>query len=294
MLKLTDVTLAYGKKVVLDHLNLTFRSGEIVGLVAPNGTGKSTLLNVILHDLRPQTGFVTYEGMRYRNEKETILLHQKICAFPDQSDLFPDMTGRDHLRLYADLWGNHRFSVESVVSRLRMTDYIDRKTKTYSLGMKQRRCFAMVVAADTPVMLLDEIMNGLDPQNVRLISAVLLQLKQEGKLLIMASHLLPNLQVYADRVLFLKDGKIVKDFDNNHDQDHYLKIVVKNDRVRELLVPYHDEIFENNLAVLPMTQLTDEALAKLTVALAKAHVPYTIDRIDVSEWFEKIYDTPKY
>ncbi|MEB3363384.1 ATP-binding cassette domain-containing protein [Lactobacillus sp. R2/2] len=69
MLELKDVRLAFGKNVVLDDINLKFKQGEIVGLVAPNGTGKSTLINVILHNLTPQKGFVEYEGTRYQSQK---------------------------------------------------------------------------------------------------------------------------------------------------------------------------------------------------------------------------------
>ena len=144
--------------------------------------------------------------------------------FSDQSELFPFMTGRDHLKLYADLWNKPEKSVNGIIDELNMSSYVDHKVETYSLGMKQRLCFAMVVAADTPVMLLDEVMNGLDPQNVALISKVLVNLKEKQKLIIMASHLLSNLQAYADRVLFLKDGAINKDFDNKNPDKQYLKV----------------------------------------------------------------------
>lgn len=224
MLKIHNVKLAFGEHVVLDEISLNFQIGTIVGLVAPNGTGKSTLLNVILHNLEPQAGYVEYDHLRYRSNREIIKLHRLICAFPDQSDLFPFMSGRDHLKLYADLWKNSDKNVDNIINKLQMEKYVDRPTQTYSLGMKQRLCFAMVVAADTPVMLLDEVMNGLDPQNVQLISDYLLDLKKENKLIIMASHLLNNLQSYADRVLFLKAGKVIEDLDNQHQAKQYLKI----------------------------------------------------------------------
>ncbi len=78
-----------GRKRFFDNLSLSFEEGKIIGLVAPNGTGKSTLINIILHNLTPQTGFVEYNGLRYRNEHDIVKLHKQICAFPDQSDLFP-------------------------------------------------------------------------------------------------------------------------------------------------------------------------------------------------------------
>jgi len=200
MLKLKNITLSFGNHTVLDDFNYNFQNGTIYGLVAPNGTGKSTLINVILNNLKPQKGYVEYNELQYKNEKTTVKLHQEICAFPDQSELFSFMTGRDHLKLYANLWHNNPQKIKDIISTLKMETYIDRKVETYSLGMKQRLCFAMVVATNTSVMLLDEVMNGLDPQNVQLISQVLLNLRAQGKLIIMASHLLQNLQQYADQI----------------------------------------------------------------------------------------------
>lgn len=80
MLKIHNVKLAFGEHVVLDEISLNFQIGTIVGLVAPNGTGKSTLLNVILHNLEPQAGYVEYDHLRYRSNREIIKLHRLICA----------------------------------------------------------------------------------------------------------------------------------------------------------------------------------------------------------------------
>lgn len=181
MLKIKHVTLSFGKKKIFNDLSLNFEEGKIVGLVAPNGTGKSTLINIILNNLTPQGGFVEYNGLRYKNEHNIVKLHKQMCAFPDQSDLFLFMTGRDHLKLYANLWNNSKIDINEIINELNMNAYVDHKVETYSLGMKQRLCFAMVVAADTPVMLLDEVMNGLDPQNVSLVSKLLVNLKEKKK-----------------------------------------------------------------------------------------------------------------
>lgn len=289
MLKLKNVTLAFGKNVVLDDINLEFKQGKIVGLVAPNGTGKSTLINVILHNLVPQKGLVEYDGTRYQSQKDTIKLHQEICSFPEQSDLFSFMTGRDHLNLYADLWHNFAKPVEQIISDLQMTDYVDRKVQTYSLGMKQRLCFAMVVAADSPVMLLDEVMNGLDPQNVTLISQMLLKLRDESKLIIMASHLLSNLQQFADRVLFLGDGHIIEDLDNQKQTQHYLKMQASPETA-DILSGLDYEKLPNNLILAPLTDLSQDRLTHLLTALLSAGIQYSVERINIEDLFSKFYN----
>ena len=289
MLKLNDVVLSFGKKRVLDHLNLEFKQGEIIGLVAPNGTGKSTLLNVILHNLTPQEGEVEYDGLKYQNQKMTMQLHQRICAFPEQSDLFGFMTGRDHLRLYADLWHNQQKKVDDIIKLLQMENYIDQKVQTYSLGMKQRLCFAMVVAAYTPVMLLDEVMNGLDPQNVELISKVLEQLRQENKLIIIASHLLNNLQSYADRILFLGHGHVIEDYRVKEKRDLYLKIRADQE-VKDILGKIAYQELPDKMLLIDSNKLTKEELGEMLSTLTKKQIPYSFASVSVEDLFDKFYN----
>ena len=131
MLKLKNITLSFGNHTVLDDFNYNFQNGTIYGLVAPNGTGKSTLINVILNNLKPQKGYVEYNELQYKNEKTIVKLHQEICAFPDQSELFSFMTGRDHLKLYANLWHNNPQKVKDIIEENGTV------TKVEKMGMKK-------------------------------------------------------------------------------------------------------------------------------------------------------------
>lgn len=288
MLDIKNVSLSFGKHQVLNNLNLNFKQGEIVGLVAPNGTGKSTFINVILNNLTPQHGKVEYNSVDYSSTKNEVKLHQEICAFPDQNDLFSYMTGRDHLKLYANLWNNRKISIDEIISKLQMQSYIDKKTGTYSLGMKQRLCFAMVVAADTPVMLLDEIMNGLDPQNVELISKVLIELKQNGKLLIIVSHHLQNLQLYADRVLFMKAGHIIKDLKLKKNTELYLKFLNLNSFKLNLKEIEHLTL-SNGLTLIPLEKLSVPEKEILFSKLNSASVSYQVAPISLEDLFDRYY-----
>lgn len=289
MLKLKNITLSFGNHTVLDDFNYNFQNGTIYGLVAPNGTGKSTLINVILNNLKPQKGYVEYNELQYKNEKTTIKLHQEICAFPDQSELFSFMTGRDHLKLYANLWHNNPQKVKDIISTLKMETYIDRKVETYSLGMKQRLCFAMVVATNTSVMLLDEVMNGLDPQNVQLISQVLLNLRAQGKLIIMASHLLQNLQQYADQVLFLKNGRIIKNLNNKAETKKYLEFN-NSSLINDILEESNYQILPNQTILLPIDELNPDKFDSIIHILLENNVSFTVRKISLEDLFNKFYE----
>ena len=198
--------------------------GEIIGVAAPNGTGKTTMFNVMANFVKPDSGHVFFDGKyAYRNEKEELHIHRMLATFPEQKDLFEEFSGVDHMKLYAKMWKGSTKHIRSIIDRLHMGHYVKRKVRTYSLGMRQRLCFAMMMAADTPIMLMDEVMNGLDVENVALISDCLMEMKQD-KLIFVASHLLANLDLYADRVLFLKDGKFVHEQKFTDENENFLKL----------------------------------------------------------------------
>lgn len=260
MLTLNNITVQFSDKKVIDNLSLTFNRGEIIGLVAPNGTGKSTLLNVIMNFLRPNSGNVVYKtNYNYKNKRNEVKMHQLISSFPEQSDLYPELSGFDHLMIFAKIWGNSNEIVESVIEQLEMSDYVTKKTKTYSLGMKQRLCFAMQLVTDTEVMLMDEVMNGLDPNNMALISSVLIELRRKNKLIIIASHLLENLESYADRVLFLDQGKIIYERHQKQPkaEELYLRSTLSTKQKSELL----EQLADLNLTVVDFS--TDRTCIKI-------------------------------
>lgn len=209
MLELKKIRVQFGDKQVLKDISIKFQPGEIIGLVAPNGTGKSTLMNVIMNYLSPNQGQVILNHeLQYSSKANEVKIHQGVSMMPDQSDLYNHVSGKNHLKIYQAMWNSNPKLIDDTIVQLGMESYVKKKTGTYSLGMRQRLCFAMQIVSDTQVMLMDEVMNGLDPTHVELISQILLQKKVEGKTIIIASHLLENLEQYADRIFFMKTGEL--------------------------------------------------------------------------------------
>lgn len=210
MIELKNITVQFSGKDILKDVSVMFHPGEIIGLVAPNGTGKSTLMNVVMNYVNPNRGRVVLNSeFEYSSKKNEATIHQHISMMPDQSDLYNHISGREHLKIYSSMWNTDTKMIDTIISELGMESYINKKTGTYSLGMRQRLCFAMQIVSDTQVMLMDEVMNGLDPTHVELISNILVKKKLEGKTVLVASHLLENLEKYADRIFFINKGELV-------------------------------------------------------------------------------------
>ncbi|MGE7919578.1 ATP-binding cassette domain-containing protein [Viridibacillus sp. NPDC093762] len=210
MIELKNIAVQFSGRDILKDISVMFNSGEIIGLVAPNGTGKSTLMNVIMNYINPNSGKVILnDELEYTNKKNEVKMHQLVSMMPDQSDLYNQISGKEHLKIYSTMWNSNPKLIDNTIQELGMASYIHKRTGTYSLGMRQRLCFAMQIVSDTQVMLMDEVMNGLDPTHVELISQILVKKKSEGKTIIVASHLLENLEKYADRIFFIKNGELI-------------------------------------------------------------------------------------
>lgn len=245
--------------------------------------------------LKPNNGTVTFnEKLQYTTERKEIAIHKQLATFPEQGDLFEELTGVDHMKLYANMWKGTTKHVEAIYKQLQMEGYVKKKVKTYSLGMRQRLCFAMIAAADTPIMLMDELMNGLDVANVSLISKHLIQMKAEGKLIFVASHLLSNLDLYADRVLYLKDGNIIHEQDAADAAEKYLKMDLSPEEYEKFSLTYSlpegHLYIANHLCCIPITNMNraeqNDWIARLSSFEERE---LTIGPLGTAEYYEKYY-----
>lgn len=211
VLEVRDIHRNYGKKEVLKGVTFQIDSSEIVGLIGKNGAGKSTLFKVITGILKQKSGTVKILDQEVSSKNRKIF--QQVGCLIEQVSLYPHLTGYEHIQIVAKLTDTKIDEhVETLISTLKMNSYIHNKTKTYSQGMKQRLGILLAVLNKPKLLLLDEPLNGLDPEGVYEIRTFLLNLcHQEGMSLLISSHILSEMQIFCDRFLFLKDGVISKD-----------------------------------------------------------------------------------
>ena len=211
VLEVRDIHRNYGKKEVLKGVTFQIDSSEIVGLIGKNGAGKSTLFKVITGLLKQKSGTVKILDQEVSSKNRKIF--QQVGCLIEQVSLYPHLTGYEHIQIVAKLTDTKIDEhVETLISTLKMNSYIHNKTKTYSQGMKQRLGILLAVLNKPKLLLLDEPLNGLDPEGVYEFRTFLLNIcHQEGMSLLISSHILSEMQIFCDRFLFLKDGVISKD-----------------------------------------------------------------------------------
>lgn len=211
VLEVRDIHRNYGKKEVLKGVTFQIDSSEIVGLIGKNGAGKSTLFKVITGILKQKSGTVKILDQEVSSKNRKIF--QPVGCLIERVSLYPHLTGYEHIQIVAKLTDTKIDEhVETLISTLKMNSYIHNKTKTYSQGMKQRLGILLAVLNKPKLLLLDEPLNGLDPEGVYEIRTFLLNIcHQEGMSLLISSHILSEMQIFCDRFLFLKDGVISKD-----------------------------------------------------------------------------------
>jgi ABC-2 type transport system ATP-binding protein len=208
MISLHGLTKRYGEITAVDDLSLELAPGEVTGFLGPNGAGKSTTMRMILGLDAPTSGEALIGGRRYAELDPPL---RTIGALLDAKAVHPARSGRDHLRAMALSQGIPFSRVEEVLALTGMTDAARRRAGTYSLGMSQRLGIAGALLGDPQVLMLDEPVNGLDPDGVRWIRILLRSLAAEGRTVFVSSHLMSEMERTADRLIVLGRGRLIAD-----------------------------------------------------------------------------------
>lgn len=294
MIEVKGLNVQYQDKKVLTDLSVIFPTGSITGLVAPNGTGKSTLLNTLMNYVQPSSGTLTFgeDKITYRSVKNEPKIHQLISLMPDQSDLYDYLSGLEHLTMYQKMWSETSLDPQLIIEKLHMSGYVKKKVAQYSLGMRQRLCFAMQLVANTRYMLMDEVMNGLDPTNVELISQMLLEKRREGKTILLASHLLENLEKYSDTILFLRDGGFIY----RQEKETVLEQVLLFPKLTPGLQLWQKEnqldliLIPNGKVYLPLTKQSATITVLLDSLLAQGITDFSLGHLPLADRYSLYYE----
>jgi ABC-2 type transport system ATP-binding protein len=208
MIEIRDLSKRYGHTVAVERLTVTVHPGRVTGFLGPNGAGKSTTMRAVVGLDRPTAGEVLVAGRRYAEHRAPL---REVGALLDARAAHPGRSAVAHLRALAATHGLPRGRVEQVLDRVGLTDVAARRVGGFSLGMAQRLGIAAALLGDPAVILLDEPVNGLDPEGVRWIRQLLRNLAAEGRTVFVSSHLMSEMELTADQLVILGRGRLLAD-----------------------------------------------------------------------------------
>ncbi|WP_411151963.1 ABC transporter ATP-binding protein [Streptomyces sp. A30] len=208
MITAQDLTKRYGDKTVVSDLSFTVRPGTVTGFLGPNGAGKSTTMRMILGLDAPTRGHTTVGGRAYAAHPAPL---QEVGALLEARSVHPGRTAHHHLRALAHTHGIPRSRVDHVLDLTGLTDVARRRVKGFSLGMGQRLGIAAALLGDPATVVLDEPVNGLDPEGVLWIRNLLKSLAAEGRTVFVSSHLMSEMALTAEHLVVIGRGRLLAD-----------------------------------------------------------------------------------
>lgn len=208
MIAATGLTKRYGDSTAVDALTFTVKPGIVTGFLGPNGAGKTTTMRLILGLDAPSAGAVTINGRAYRGNRAPM---QEIGALIDPSAVHGGRSAYHHLLWQAQAGGLPRSRVDDVLDMVGLAEVAGKRVGGFSLGMHQRLGIASALLGDPPVLLFDEPVNGLDPEGIQWVRALVRRFAGEGRTVFLSSHLMSEMELTADHVLVIGRGRLVSD-----------------------------------------------------------------------------------
>ena len=208
MIEVRDLTKQYGDKLAVDHLSFTVEPGRVTGFLGPNGAGKSTTMRLILGLDRPRAGTATIDGRRYAQLHRPL---RTVGALLEAKSMHNGRSAYNHLLFLAQSQGLPRQRVDEVLALVGLAEVAHKRTGGYSLGMSQRVGIAAAMLGNPRVLLLDEPVNGLDPEGILWVRNLMKQLAAEGRTIFVSSHLMNEMAVTADHLIVIGRGRLIAD-----------------------------------------------------------------------------------
>lgn len=223
IIKVNNLDKFYKSKQVLKNINFEISTPSIMGLVGPNGAGKTTLMNCITNLINYQNGDIEILGKSNKDAE----IFKEISFMQDNRVLYPYLTGYDHLKYICDIQNIDYKEIKNISEKIGINSYLNMKTKEYSLGMKQHLLIAMAIINKPKLIIMDEPLNGLDPDSIIATRELIKELHNDGTTILISSHSLSELDLITSDIIFIKNGEIVIENDyTNMDsiEDRYKKI----------------------------------------------------------------------
>jgi ABC-2 type transport system ATP-binding protein len=290
MIEARAVTKRYGDKTAVDDLTFTVRPGVVTGFLGPNGAGKSTTMRMILGLDAPTSGAVTVNGKHYA--EHTAPLHE-VGALLEAKAVHSGRSAYYHLLSLALTTGIPRRRVDEVIDMVGLRDVARRRVGGFSLGMGQRLGVAAALLGDPATLVLDEPVNGLDPEGILWIRTLLRALAAEGRTVFVSSHLMSEMALTAEHLIVIGRGKLIADLSVRDFTELASRKVVRvrtpeAGRLRDLLVGADVSVTGLEPDLLEVAGLNSEAIGKAACAAAVPLVELTPVQASLEEAFMEL------
>lgn len=243
MIDVANLSKHYGSVRAVDDLTFTVKPGVVTGFLGPNGAGKSTTMRMILGLDSPTSGSAFINGQRYKDMKNPL---REVGALLDAKAVHPNRSAANHLRWIAQSNGIPSSRVDEVLGLVGLSDVAGKRAGGFSLGMGQRLGLATALLGDPGVLLLDEPVNGLDPEGIRWVRSFLKALAAEGRSVFVSSHMLSEMALTADDLVVIGQGRLIAettvyDFVKNSSQS---AVLVRTEHLPEFKMVLEEEQIE--------------------------------------------------
>lgn len=212
-ISVSQISKTYNQQRVLEDMNFTIQEGEIVGLLGPNGSGKTTMVRLLNGVILPDHGAIRVGGFNPFEEQEGTAVRQMSGILTEGAGMYHEMSGLENLRFFAKLYNvqDSERRIAHLLEQFDLTQHQDKTVGTYSTGMKKRVGLAKALLHKPKMLFLDEPTNGLDPEGIQLVMHYIKKVNQEeGTTILLCSHVLHQIESVCHRYLFLQNGRVVE------------------------------------------------------------------------------------
>jgi ABC-2 type transport system ATP-binding protein len=206
LIEVVGLTKRFGGKIAVDDLTFSVEPGRVTGFLGPNGAGKSTTMRIILGLDRPQAGRATIDGVGYRDLADPL---RTVGALLEAKSVHTGRSARNHLLFLAQTQGLPARRADEMLDLVGLSDVAGKRAGSFSLGMSQRLGIAAALLGDPRVLLLDEPVNGLDPEGVLWVRNLMKHLASQGRTILVSSHLMNEMAVTADHLIVIGRGRLI-------------------------------------------------------------------------------------